>query len=1419
MDWTRQRKAEKGVKGMSNPYAELTEYELRHLPAHLGSAGIWDEWEKLLTDLFFLEAKAEAGMVFHLAADLSAATGGAFADRPLGRVIELLGVALRRHIHFLARHPGAVFQCLWNSCRWHDCAGAAGGGVPSASQTETRAGQREHAAQKLIQVLQSWRAEKSGATRPIPWVRSLRPPPDPLTSPLKGVYRGHAHRVCGLAVSPDGRFLASGSFDRTVRIWDTSDGSELRCFLGHDQGVQDVAFALDGRRVASASQDGTVCVWDAVTGTQLHCFRGHGDLVNCVAFSPDGGHLASGSFDSTVRVWDGETGMPESCFRGHLFVVHAVAFAPDGQRLASAGGDGAIRVWDVKASREVLSIPCPGGSVHCVTYSPDGRRILGGGGAVCAWDAATGAELLRFAQPAGRGEIHALGLSPDGRWVVTGSTDRVVRVWDGLTGNQLAAHHGHDAAVRAVAFSPDGLSVFSGAEDQTIRVWDAASRSMPSAPSGHEDTLTCVSFSADGSRVATGSRDTTVRIWDPASGIELRCLRGHEADVRGVAFSPEGRRVVSASEDNTVRVWDIESGEPVVCVRTDERDFFGGLVGVAFSPDGRHIAAGTRGEAVRVWDSRTGAEEKRLRVRSDGEKGVSCLAFSPDGRRIATGSRQLTEPRDPTVRVWDVVSGQHLLCLRGHGANISGVAFSPDGRRIVSKSGDNQIRIWETDTGNGLGILAGDRDVKAVAGGASLFPWHFVTHALESAVESAGTGQPVAWFTPAVNEVASHPSGRLWAAAVGSHLHLLALEGVAGPPGGTGGKPGDDPPLPVMSGLPLSPSGVQRQLAALAGVPSADRLIRLIATTRAGLREGDIRALVPRLTDDAWAEISQTALRRSAVGAGGKDGGEYLWDLCHVQLRDEARRIDPADRHQSRQLHTLLADYLEALAPTDSLRKSKLMFHLLGSEDWLRAARYFARDLPGSERQAATRSLATYLSALAAGDGGGARAWVQGLLLHEGLAPGERGALCHHVIRGLYPSLPRDLPVGLRSQVALLVQQALAVVRTSEPDKDVWQLDLALGHRRRGECLARQGNGAGAQVEFQAGCSLAAVLAAKDADHAQARHAVAIARGRMAVLLGERGDPAAPSALQAFLGSEQGSGDRHPDLAEWLETKATALERLGDILAANGDLTGAAAAYDSESQVLDERHELDPTDHSAVFGAAVCFRKSANILCRTFNLPGAILSYQLAAQMGEVALSLDPGIPLYAKEHATNSLALQSLREHPAAWHVPQGSGDEPEAEDEESPTEDEREKSLPDWEGLVERAWEGDVGALGVLAREQRRQRWGVFRRGHFRLAVGLVLGFVGIVGGNRNPWLWFLGVPLLVASFVVFLVAVADLSGVLLSPRMGRFLRAVLTGAYAGGGLLLSSQGPLLWLLGGQLLLLACLNLFVLVLDLWTG
>jgi WD40 repeat protein len=540
--------------------------------------------------------------------------------------------------------------------------------------------------------------------------------------------RGQGDRVLSLAFSPDGHCLASTSEDSTVCLWHIpelevsrvrsthlpSPGgvvlTPFRTLRGHKQRVIGVAFSPDGQRLATVSGEtdhaGEVKVWDAASGELLANFPGPevpNPLVQ-IAFSPDGRRLASGSEKNSVKVWDVTTGHELYAFWGHAAPILNVTFSPDGRRLISAGRDRVVNVWELPAGEPGVSTPSRrvldplwtladfSTSPWSIALSPDGSRLAVGGpradGNVRVYDMTTGKLLHKLM---GDMRIISVAFSTDGRRLASAGSDRIVRLWDTTTGQEVLSLRGHEGAVGRVLFSPDGQRLASSSSDGTVRIWDATPFDVNADPRiwtlGRKDDgeFNSVAFSPDGRWLASASSDKSIKLWDTQTGQEVPAFHGHNEAALCVAFSPDGRHLLSGSMDRTVKLWDTRTGKELPLPGCDRFELM--VYSVAFSPDGHAFATGAHQEA-RLWDL-TG-RSLLPPLQADAEF-VSGVTFSPDGKYLATVGHT------GIARIWDVTSGGEISSFKGPSANA--VAFHPKGKYVASGGTDGQVRLWDPATG------------------------------------------------------------------------------------------------------------------------------------------------------------------------------------------------------------------------------------------------------------------------------------------------------------------------------------------------------------------------------------------------------------------------------------------------------------------------------------------------------------------------------------------------------------------------------------------------------------------------------------------------------------------------------------------------------------------------------------------------
>ncbi len=503
----------------------------------------------------------------------------------------------------------------------------------------------------------------------------------------------HTDRVWSLAYSPNGDWIASAGQDGTVKIWDARTGREVHAFKGHTLEVRGLAFSPGSEWLASASHDQTVRIWDVATGKERFRLTGHTSAVFTVAFSPDGSQLASASMDGTVRIWDWATGQTRHTLRGHKTWVRAVAFSPDGGRLATGSWDQTIKLWDAASGHEVATLKGHLSSVQSVSFKPDGTRLASAGmdGIILIWDLTT--EQLSNSLRGHTGTVQNLAYSPDGTRLASGGWDGTVRIWDPTAEQDARTLKGHAGKVYSVDFFPDATRLVSVGADQAIRIWDRNSGQALETLSGHAGDVWCATLDASGRWLASAGQDGSAILSDAKTGQRIRSFTGHTNRVLSVAFAVAGGQLASAGADRIIRIWDVTTGQPIRQLdgHSDE------VVCVTYSPDGKWLASASWDRTVRLWDAATGRLVHTFHGHvSWGQK----IRFSPDSKWLAAAGV------NRSILLWDT-AGQLVRTFEGHAGDVVCVAFSPDNTRLASASWDHTVKIWDLSMGQEVLTLKG----------------------------------------------------------------------------------------------------------------------------------------------------------------------------------------------------------------------------------------------------------------------------------------------------------------------------------------------------------------------------------------------------------------------------------------------------------------------------------------------------------------------------------------------------------------------------------------------------------------------------------------------------------------------------------------------------------------------------------------
>ena len=541
---------------------------------------------------------------------------------------------------------------------------------------------------------------------------------DTATSKEIALLTGHTGRVYSVAFSPDGKTIASGSEDTTIRMWDVKTGKHRGTLKGHVEAVSLVLFLSDGETLVSGSWDDTIRLWNLRTGQLSATLSGHSGGVHSIAVSPDGRMLASGGWQKNM-LWDAKTGKHLDTFIENAHGITNVTFSPDGKTLASwrsrydrgiprsrENEVPTIRLWDIKSRKhrtlpKLNNDPVPFPSPlrprlatkshleqgYCVAFSPDGKRLADGMGRL--WNIETGKTITLFR----RGNHDPFTVTyldpsmvvyhPDGQ-TFAGTIKKSVQLWDAKTGKHkayLTTPTVPTYTISNIVFSADGQTLV-GYNWGEFWIWNMETRQSKAPLMQHGYTGDTVIFLGNGEIIASWG-DDKIRLWDTKTGD----LRTDPLPQHSPVFSPDGE-TLAVQQPKMIELWDTKTS--VIRARARFPNELEDLSYIIFSPDSQVLVGVSKNGTILIWDVNTGETKQNLITQIQNPRAIYLLF---DGKTLISHSQ------NGAVQLWDLNSGKLQETLTKDTEGIYSIALSPNRQVLGAKSYDGKILLWNMKTG------------------------------------------------------------------------------------------------------------------------------------------------------------------------------------------------------------------------------------------------------------------------------------------------------------------------------------------------------------------------------------------------------------------------------------------------------------------------------------------------------------------------------------------------------------------------------------------------------------------------------------------------------------------------------------------------------------------------------------------------
>ncbi|MFO7852001.1 MAG: TIR domain-containing protein [Bacteroidota bacterium] len=525
----------------------------------------------------------------------------------------------------------------------------------------------------------------------------------------RGELKGHTGRINYIKITPDGRYVISGSSDNSAKVWDTKTRQCIADFHKHTDRVVCVDISIDGKTGVSGGFDNMIYVWDIPAKKCIREFGVIEDLGSALKLSINKDILYSccgydgRTVKSTIKIWDLKSGECIKTLYGHEYSVRSLETTHDGKFLVSASLDKTIKVWNLNTYDCVKTIEGHVGPIISLKITPDLKYLISGGGGhndntVRIWD------IYKSKMPPEDTSYYRnfnhLHICQEGGFVVN-SCRKIIQIRDLQNGRIKAELSGHKSHIKKLIVDKTGKRIISSSSDKSIRIWDLIKHECKAVLEGHTEGILDICLSGDRKKLVSCGLDRQLIEWDLEKNEKIRIFQGHDCSVIYNTWMDNDKYVISIGADNILKVWNMDTGICLNNISLPESITLEPLV-----DNKNHLFLGCTDGSVQYWD----IHNPELLFSLKGHTGlISSLELVEEENLLFSGSP------DCTIRQWDLTTKTCTRVFSGHSGEVVFIRKVPGYDKIVTASRDHTISVWDIQSGKCSAVLSTNLQINSLS--------------------------------------------------------------------------------------------------------------------------------------------------------------------------------------------------------------------------------------------------------------------------------------------------------------------------------------------------------------------------------------------------------------------------------------------------------------------------------------------------------------------------------------------------------------------------------------------------------------------------------------------------------------------------------------------------------------------------------